>query len=71
MPGTLNASIEISARESPAVVNALYLEQAARHAIDRIRGELLPEVNLEASYGRRFDPSSSTEVAERPPLRGA
>ena len=70
VPGTLNGSIEISARESPPVVAALYLEQAARHAIDRVRGELLPEVNLEASYGRRFDSSSQTESTDATTVTG-
>jgi outer membrane protein len=70
VPGALGTSIEISARESPNVVAALYLEQAARHAVDRIRGELLPEVNLEASYGRRFDPSTSTESTEATTVTG-
>ena len=43
------------------MVAALYREQAARHAIDRIRGELLPTVKLEANYGRRFDPSDAID----------
>jgi outer membrane protein len=70
VPGSLGVSVEISARESPNVVAALYLEQAARHAVDRIRGELLPEVNLEASYGRRFDPSTSIESSEATTVTG-
>ena len=44
-----------ASRESPGVVAALYREQAARFNIDLIRGELLPTVQLEANYGRRFD----------------
>ena len=63
MPKSVQESVEISARESPSVVAALYREQAARHAVDRIRGELLPTVQLEANYAERFDESSAIEVA--------
>jgi outer membrane protein len=70
VPKSVNESVEISARESPTVVAALYNEQAARHAVDRIRGELLPEVNLEASYGRRFDSSTSIESTETTTVTG-
>ena len=55
VPKTLAESTEIAARESPSVVAALYREQAARFAIDLIRGERLPTVQLEANYGKRFD----------------
>jgi outer membrane protein len=55
IPKTLADCSEISARENPAMVAALYHEQGARHAIDRIRGELLPSAQLEAGYQRRFD----------------
>jgi outer membrane protein len=70
VPKTLKDNVDISARESPNVVAALYREQAARHAIDRIRGELLPELNLEASYGRRFDSGNSVEASENTSVTG-
>ncbi|HET8645492.1 MAG TPA: TolC family protein, partial [Vicinamibacteria bacterium] len=55
VPKTVQEAVEISARESPNVVAALYREQAARFAIDLIRGELLPTVQLEANYTKRFE----------------
>jgi outer membrane protein len=70
VPGTLNQSIEISARESPGVVAALYREQAARFNVDLIRGERLPTVQLEANYGRRFDESESIEAVETTTVTG-
>ena len=62
-PKSLAESVEIALRESPAVVSALYREQAARFNIELIRGELLPSVQLEANYARRFDPSFGVEDA--------
>jgi outer membrane protein len=61
---TVQENIEISARESPVVVAALYREQSARFAVDLIRGELLPTVQLEANYTKRFDPSVLIDETE-------
>ncbi|MGE0856063.1 MAG: TolC family outer membrane protein [Hyphomicrobiaceae bacterium] len=57
LPESLGQAIEISLRDSPNVVSALYREEAARFAVDRVRGELLPQVSIEASYGERNDVS--------------
>jgi outer membrane protein len=70
VPKSTPEAVEISARESPSVVAALYREQAARHAVDRIRGELLPEVTLEANYARRFDTSPGVEESETTSVTG-
>ncbi len=61
---SVQENVEIGARESPSVVAALYREQAARFNIDLIRGELLPTVQLEANYTKRFDPSLLTDETE-------
>jgi outer membrane protein len=70
VPKTVQGSVEISGRENPNVVAALYREQAARHAIERIRGELLPTVQLEANYARRFDEAQSVDSAESSSVTG-
>lgn len=61
VPHSLNEAIAIGAKENPNVVGALYREQAARFTVDRIRGQLLPEATLEATYSDRYN--SSTQVA--------
>jgi outer membrane protein len=38
--------------------------------VDRIWGELLPEVNVEANYARRFDPSPTTDDTETTQVTG-
>jgi outer membrane protein len=70
VPKGINESTEIAGRESPNVVSALYREQASRFNIDLIRGELLPSVQLEANYARRFDPSPGTEDTESSTVTG-
>jgi len=64
VPKTLANSKEISARENPAVVAALYREQAAKFAVDRIRGERLPSAQLEVGYQRRFDDNVGIDSQE-------
>ena len=70
VPKGQNDAVETSARESPNVVAALYREQAARFNVDLIRGERLPTVQLEANYGRRFEPQESVEAAETTTVTG-
>jgi outer membrane protein len=70
VPRTLADANEIAARESPNVVAALYREQAARFAIETIRGELLPTVQLEANYSKRFDSSTLIEDLEQSSVTG-
>lgn len=64
LPKSLQEAVAISARESPNVVSALYREQAARHTVDRIWGELLPTVQLEANHSHRYDPNRLVDESE-------
>lgn len=57
LPKTLPEALGVAERENPAVVGALFREQAARHTVDRIWGELLPEVRLEGDYQSRYNVS--------------
>jgi outer membrane protein len=71
LPRSLQEAISISAKESPVVVAALYREQAARHSVDRIWGELLPSAQLEASYVHRDNPSRTVNDSDVTTIRGA
>lgn len=61
LPRSLDEAIGIATRENPAVVGALYTEQAANFQVQQIRGELLPQAQLEASYSDQFDTSRSVD----------
>jgi outer membrane protein len=67
---SLAENVETSLRESPNVVGALYREQAARYAIDLVRGELLPSAQLEANYAKRFDDTTGLETTETASVTG-
>jgi outer membrane protein len=70
LPSSVSEATSIGSKESPAVVSALYLEQAARFTVDLIWGELLPTVQVEGDYTKRYDPSRLTEEAEAVSVTG-
>ncbi|MBA2127517.1 channel protein TolC [Hyphomicrobium methylovorum] len=55
VPPNINDAIAIGTKENPLVVQALYSEQAARFQVDQIRGELLPQAQVEANYTDSYD----------------
>ncbi len=57
LPQSLGEAIAIGVAEAPAVVGNAYLEQASQHTINRVFGQLLPQVDLQASLVDRFNPS--------------
>ncbi len=70
LPKSSSAAVQIAMNENPLIIAALYREQAARSAVDRIRGELLPSVDLEASYSDDFDTSQTTSEIETTSITG-
>ncbi len=64
IPKSQDEAISIATREAPTVVASLYREQASRFVVDRIWGELLPEVRLDAGYNQRWNPSIGTDERE-------
>jgi outer membrane protein len=64
IPKSLQDATGICNNENPLVIAALYREQAAKYLVDQIRGELLPSVQLEASYEDRFDPVRTVNELE-------
>jgi outer membrane protein len=61
LPGSQDEAVNIGTQENPNVVGALYNEQAARYNVDRIRGALLPQVQVEADYTDRFQEQSGID----------
>ncbi|HEY7669824.1 MAG TPA: TolC family outer membrane protein, partial [Hyphomicrobium sp.] len=64
LPPSLEEAIRVGNNEDPLVVAALYREQSAKYLVERIRGELLPTVQIEASYNDRFNTSKLTSEVE-------
>lgn len=70
LPKSLDEAVGIGTRENPQVVAALYTEQGAKYQVDQIRGELLPDAQVEATYTDRFDSSSSLDESETASIVG-
>ena len=64
IPKSLREAIDIATRDNPNVVAALYREQSSRHTVDRIRGELLPTVQLEANYAHTHNVNRTIDLQE-------
>jgi outer membrane protein len=43
------------------VVNSLYSEQAARYNVDQIRGQLLPQAQLQGNYSDQWEAAAGTD----------
>lgn len=70
LPKSLSDATSTAAQQHPSIVGALYREQAARIQVDLIWGELLPTMQLEGNYSKRFEPSKTTEESETSSLVG-
>lgn len=70
LPASVNEAVSVGSKESPNVVSALYLEQAARHTVDLIWGELLPTMQVEADYTKRFDQTAGIDETEATSVTG-
>jgi outer membrane protein len=70
VPKSLQEATDLGTQGNPAVVGSLYREQASRFTVDRIRGELLPQVQLESSYSSRYDTSQFNDQTETTTVTG-
>ncbi len=61
VPPSVTDAVAIGTKENPQVVQALYSEQAARFNVDQIRGELLPQAQVEANWTDQFDPQDTID----------
>jgi outer membrane protein len=64
-PPSLDAALAIADRGNPNVLAAAFNEEAARHNIELVRGELLPEVSINAQYAHDQQPSDGLDWNEQ------
>lgn len=55
LPKSVAEAQAIAANESPLIVASLYSEEAARHNVDQIRGGLLPQASIDASWNDEYN----------------
>jgi len=61
LPMSLPGALEVAKIENPTIISAEFTEEASRYAIKQIRGEMLPEVSVEATYEKGLEPSLSLD----------
>lgn len=57
MPKTVQEAQSLAQANSPDRAVLVAVEEAEKHGIDLVRGELLPELNARASWQKEWDPS--------------
>ncbi|MCH9808931.1 MAG: TolC family outer membrane protein [Alphaproteobacteria bacterium] len=70
LPGSLDEALQIAGQESPRLIAALYQEQEARYAVDRVWGELLPQIDVEANYSHGTDVSRAIDSRSSASITG-
>lgn len=71
VPKSLEDAVRVAIAENPAIASAEHLRAASSHAVNKIRGELLPRADLNLSYSRsdaddrRRDQSDGVAVTAR------
>lgn len=55
LPKSISDALAIADQENPLVVSSLYNEKAAGHVVDQVRGQLLPQVSLEATWDDEYN----------------
>ncbi|WP_251133903.1 TolC family outer membrane protein [Rhodomicrobium sp. Az07] len=50
LPKTLDEAIAIGRSENPQIIAAIFRERAQQHQVKTVKGELLPNLSVEASY---------------------
>jgi outer membrane protein len=64
LPSTLDDAMTLGDGENPIILTSVYSEEASLYAVEQIMGEMLPDVQLEAQYEKRFDVFSTSDSQE-------
>ncbi|BAQ17264.1 TolC family outer membrane protein [Methyloceanibacter caenitepidi] len=70
LPNSLDEAMTLGDGENPVILTAVYNEESSLYAVERIMGELLPSVSLEAQYEKAFDQSSTISDIETTSVTG-
>lgn len=57
LPHALPTALGMAEAENPTLQAAIHSEDASRYVIKQIKGEMLPEISVEATYSDTLDPS--------------
>lgn len=69
-PKNLDAALNIAQETNPSILHAAYVNDAAEHQIEVIKGDLLPTLSLNGSYTYSHEPSSNINTAQSAVVQG-
>ncbi len=64
LPKGQDEALAIANGENPSLLAAIFRERSQDHAVKQIKGELLPEVSLQASYTKGLDPQVGIQESD-------
>lgn len=70
LPASLDAALAVAAETNPDVLAAAFVEEASRHSVEVVKGDLLPSLTLEATASLRHDPGNSAHTSDSAIIRG-
>lgn len=71
LPPTVGEAIAIGEANNPQVGAAAFTAEASRYAVEVARGDLFPEVTLQAQYSWSHEPSMNIDRSEETSILGA
>lgn len=70
LPGTLEKALAISHEINPQILAASWVYDASEHDIEVAKGDLLPEISLQASASRTIQPQSGVDWSNNASVAG-
>ncbi|MBU2583298.1 MAG: TolC family outer membrane protein [Alphaproteobacteria bacterium] len=70
LPSSLDEAHAIARQESPRLIAAIFEEQSAKHSVDQVWGELLPQIDLEANYSQAREISPAIDQRNTASITG-
>lgn len=70
MPRTLDEAVKIADAENPQILAAVFQERAQEYQVKQLKGQLLPEVNLEATYTHGVTPQAGVRRTDDTTVMG-
>ncbi len=64
LPKTLEAAVGVARVENPNILGAIFQERAQQHAVEQLKGQLLPSLSANASYTNAAQPFGAPETTQ-------
>jgi len=64
LPKSLDGAINVAEAENPGILGAIFRERAQEHQVKQIKGQLLPQASLSASYTRSEQVGSPSIISQ-------